>query len=72
MKKCAKCGRELPLDSFHRNTMTADGRYSICKECRRREYYEQHGGHTKLLRHFSTEELREEIARREADAAYAS
>ena len=71
MKKCAKCGRELPLDSFHRNIMTADGRYSICKDCRRRIYYEERGGLAKQFSRFTTDDIRKELARRDAEAASA-
>lgn len=32
-KKCAKCGRELPLTEFYVNKKTNDGKGSYCKEC---------------------------------------
>lgn len=32
-KVCKKCGRELPLDSFSKDKMMADGHKSACKEC---------------------------------------
>lgn len=32
-KKCAKCGRELPLTEFYANKKTNDGKGSYCKEC---------------------------------------
>lgn len=33
MKTCSKCKRSKPLDDFHRNRTTKDGRTSRCKEC---------------------------------------
>jgi hypothetical protein len=41
MKKCVKCGRELPIEDFSRNAASKDGHQSACKECLRvynREY----------------------------------
>lgn len=37
-KKCAKCGRVLPVTEFHKCTKNSDGLYSYCKECARKEY----------------------------------
>lgn len=34
-KKCAKCGRELPVEEFHKSKSSKDGLYSYCKECTR-------------------------------------
>ena len=64
MKTCTKCGRTLPLDCFHRDSMFPDGRRNVCKDCRRSEYFEQRGGIARLLSRFSTEELEQELARR--------
>ena len=33
MKKCSKCGRELPLSEFYRNRSTKDGYMDRCKKC---------------------------------------
>lgn len=33
-KECSKCGARLPLDRFHRNCATRDGRHTACRECR--------------------------------------
>ena len=64
MKTCTKCGRMLPLDCFHRDSMFPDGRRNVCKDCRRSEYFAQHGGIARMLRSFTTEELEQELARR--------
>lgn len=33
MKTCTKCGVEKPLDDYHNNKRTRDGKGSWCKEC---------------------------------------
>lgn len=33
MKTCKKCGRELPIDNFHRDKLMKDGHKNTCKEC---------------------------------------
>ena len=43
-KTCTKCGVVKPLDDFHRDKRSPDGRRSDCKECVReckRSYYEE-------------------------------
>ena len=35
MKKCTKCGRELPPSEFHKHRITKDGLCHICKDCSR-------------------------------------
>ena len=43
MKKCSKCGRELPKSEFNKNKNMKDGWQSWCKECvaeRKRKYRE--------------------------------
>ena len=37
MKKCSKCGRELPISEFYRNRTTKDGYTDRCKECHNEE-----------------------------------
>lgn len=32
-KKCAKCGRELPISEFYKNNRTKDGYCYYCKSC---------------------------------------
>lgn len=33
MKRCAKCGRELPESEFHRDSHAKDGLKCRCKAC---------------------------------------
>ena len=35
MKRCGKCGETKSVNDFHVKMSAADGRYPICKECRR-------------------------------------
>lgn len=32
-KTCKRCGRELPLDAFNKQTSSADGHQANCREC---------------------------------------
>lgn len=32
-KVCSKCGRELPIEEFHNNPRSKDGKMCLCKEC---------------------------------------
>ena len=34
LKKCSKCGRELPVSEFWKNASTEDGLQTYCKACR--------------------------------------
>lgn len=36
-KECTRCGTWKPLDEFHLNRATRDGRQSVCKVCRNTE-----------------------------------
>jgi hypothetical protein len=33
VKRCTKCGTEIPIEHFPRNKLTRDGRGSWCKNC---------------------------------------
>lgn len=33
-KKCNRCGRELPIESFHKLAKSPDGHQPYCKDCR--------------------------------------
>ena len=44
-KTCSVCGISKPLNEFHKNINTKDGKRSECKECRRdiaNKYYQNH------------------------------
>ena len=44
MKTCTKCGETKPLDDFHRQRSSADGRKAWCRECAaesKRRWYEE-------------------------------
>lgn len=34
-KNCSLCGKEKPLDCFHKDRGTLDGHYNQCKKCRK-------------------------------------
>lgn len=38
-KKCNKCGKELPIDSFYKRALNKDGYMNICKECFNEQYF---------------------------------
>lgn len=45
MKTCRKCGQDLPLEKFHKNSASSDGRQSYCKDCSRqatKDSYHKH------------------------------
>ena len=48
LKKCTKCGRELPLEAFSKSSSGKYGVISRCKECVRKE--NKHYYHDKLLK----------------------
>lgn len=35
MKTCSKCRRDLPLDQFVKSSRYRDGKYPLCKDCRK-------------------------------------
>lgn len=37
MKRCSKCGRELPEEMFNKCAKAKDGLQSHCKDCKREE-----------------------------------
>ena len=50
LKTCFKCQRELPVDSFYRHPMMADGRLGKCKECTKKDTAEnRYAKHEKYL-----------------------
>lgn len=64
-KKCAKCGRELPLDSFHKSTVSKDGRQCYCKDCKKDIYQNKTSElYENPLAPFTTKQLAAELKRR--------
>lgn len=64
-KKCARCGRELPLDDYHRSKRAKDGRQSYCKECKKEIYLTGSiSDDNNTLAAFTTEQLTAELKRR--------
>lgn len=41
MKRCSRCGEQLPLDSFHRDRSRPDGRQRTCRSCKTAEAAER-------------------------------
>jgi len=37
LKRCFKCGRNLPIDEFYRHPRMRDGHIGKCKDCARRD-----------------------------------
>lgn len=49
VKKCAKCGRELPVTMFNRCSKAADGLQSYCKECQSKRAKKKDSMATRVL-----------------------
>ncbi len=64
-KRCSQCGREKPLTDFARNVGRHDGLDHVCRECRRQDYQNAHGGVQRALRKFTDAELIGEVLRRD-------
>ena len=72
-KVCSRCGRELPLSEFPKNTTCRGGHSGVCKKCRgeqMRDYrrnlvekarlYDERGG----LESYTPRQLMKELAKR--------
>ena len=46
-KRCPKCGRVLPIDSFALNRRELDGRQISCRDCQLEAYRKWYGKHVK-------------------------
>lgn len=69
LRKCIKCGRELPLDQFYKDKRMIGGLKSVCKECtneynRIRHIAKQEEKESTPLSKFTPRELIEELRRR--------
>ena len=63
-KTCTKCGVVKPLDDFHRDKRSPDGRRSDCKECVREykhRYYEENRDKERERKHRYREENRDKV-----------
>jgi hypothetical protein len=58
-KVCVKCKQEKPLLDFHKNSRSADGLHSYCKECNRAQ----------ALAHIKAEKARKALLRAAKKAA---
>ncbi|EXI90447.1 MAG: hypothetical protein AW11_00802 [Candidatus Accumulibacter regalis] len=61
-KVCVKCKQEKPLLEFHKNSRSADGLHSYCKECNRAQ----------ALAHIKAEKARKALLRAAKKAAASS
>ncbi len=61
-KVCVKCRQEKPVEEFHRNSRSADGLHSYCKECNRAQ----------ALAHIRAEKARKALLRAARKAATSS
>lgn len=64
-KVCSKCGRELPLSNFHRQSDSKDGYRYICKECMA-AYYKRHNKEKlEKIKQTTREELLQQLTPRD-------
>lgn len=65
MKRCAKCGKELPESEFYRNKKSLDGLQYYCKECTKQMVRKNPvGGGNPDLADFTPRQLIEELRAR--------
>lgn len=68
VKKCRRCGRELPVTEFYKKSNTSDGLQTWCKKCqceavKPKSKYES-GGASEEMRMYTSRQLMEELAKR--------
>lgn len=69
MKKCTRCGRELPVTEFYKKSNAADGLQDWCKECFKEANKQQRkrksgGAGSEELKMYTARQLMEELAKR--------
>lgn len=67
MKRCGKCGRELPESEFYRKEKSPDGLQAYCKSCQtlnNRKKQKMGGGGNPDLAGFTPRQLIEELRAR--------
>lgn len=62
MKKCARCGQVKPLDQFHRQAKSKDGRQSWCKQCSKAAYGAYYAANGPTLNQRRMEKHRQDYA----------
>lgn len=63
VKRCASCGRELPLEQFPKHRNATDGHMAVCSECRRRRFTPT-DTKSNPLEKFTARELMHELSKR--------
>jgi hypothetical protein len=66
IKLCSKCHRPKPFNDFHKDKNAADGRYSICADCKNKkskEWMQSHPGYHKKYYSLNPEKCRERTRR---------
>lgn len=67
-KHCNRCGRDLPLDEFHKNNRSKDGLQWMCKSCMNKANMEirerKKEPSDNPLTSYTPRQLMEELARR--------
>ena len=66
MKRCGKCGRDLPESEFYRKEKSPDGLQSYCKTCQSLSSrgIKKNGGGNHELSNFTPRQLIEELRAR--------
>lgn len=55
MKKCRRCGKDLPLEEFYTHPRMADGHLNICKECTKKRVSKHRESHIDNIRAYDRE-----------------
>ena len=64
MKKCLKCGKDLPETNYGKDLKRQDGLTPYCKACRRKYYRQISGKGRRPLAYYSDAELTDELRSR--------
>jgi hypothetical protein len=64
MKRCSACASDKPMEDFHLHRSRADGRQTVCKQCKQRynaAYYEAHAVRDRAARAAARRALRRRV-----------